>query len=205
MARFRYYVAASVDGYIADAQDSLDWLMAFDDFEGNQDVMADFLASIGSLVMGAGTYRWLLENMGGGWPYAGLPTWVLTHRELPAFPGADITFIRGDIAEWVGDIADDAGQKDVWVMGGGQLAGQFVEGGYLDELILFTIPVVLGGGRPLFAMGSTASLVPTTGVEHGMGVRETRYDVVAPPAAAAAPAAGAPAATAPQHPAPREP
>lgn len=179
MARNRYYVAASADGYIADERDSLEWL--FDvDFPTQDSVIADFMAGVGALAMGADTYSWMLANVKDGWPYAGIPTWVFTHRELAAFPGADLTFIRGDVGEWVGDIAEDAGEKDVWVVGGGSLAGQFVDAGLLDEFILFSMPVILGGGRPLFAMRGQATLVETSMVDHGGGVRETRYDVVKP-------------------------
>lgn len=184
MTRFRYLVAASVDGYIADEHDSLDWLFAYDDYHaGFGDPVAEFMTEIGSLVMGADTYRWLtahLRSSGDPWPYAGVPCWVFTHRELAAEPGTDLTFIRGDVGEWVGDIAADAGTRDVWVLGGGGLAGQLAAAGHLDELILFTIPVLLGGGRPLASLPAPLALAPTSTREYGRGVRETRYDVATP-------------------------
>jgi dihydrofolate reductase len=181
MARNRYYVAASADGYIADQQNSLEWLFEVD-FDEHESSMDGFMSEVGALAMGADTYSWMLANVGDGWPYSGIPTWVFTHRELAAFPGADLTFIRGDVTEWIGDITEDAGEKDVWVVGGGSLAGQFVDAGLLDELILFSMPVILGGGRPLFAMRGRAPLVQTSSVDYGGGVRETRYDVVKRPA-----------------------
>lgn len=179
MARFRYYVASSADGYIADERDNLDWLLEVE-FDGQEESMSSFLAEVGALVMGADTYGWLLAHADGDWPYADLPTWVFTHRELAAFPGANLTFIRGDVSEWVDDIAEDAGGKDVWVVGGGSVAGQFVDGGFLDELIHFTVPVVLGGGKPLFALRGTARLAEISHTDHGRGVHETRYDIVRP-------------------------
>lgn len=185
MTRFRYFVAASVDGYIADEHDSLDWLTSYDDYHvGFHDPAAAFLQEIGAVVMGADTYRWLGNHMSktrAPWPYAGTPCWVFTHRELAAEAGADLTFIRGDVEEWAGDIAADAGEKDVWVLGGGGLAGQLLDAGYLDEVILFTIPILLGGGRHLASLRAPLELTPTMSREYGRGVRETRYDVAKPP------------------------
>ncbi|GAA3688812.1 dihydrofolate reductase family protein [Arthrobacter ginkgonis] len=183
MARFRYYVAASVDGYIADRNNQLDWLLSFDGFDGHKESYEEFLAGIGALVMGRDTYAWMHTHAPGQWPYPGLPTWVLTNHELPDWPGADLTFIRGDLAEWVQDIAADAGEKDVWVVGGGHVAGEFADAGLLDEIILFSMPVVLGGGRQLLATATPLRLEVTSSRDYGSGVRETRYDVVKQPAA----------------------
>lgn len=177
MTQFRYFVAASADGYIADENDRLDWLMDFDGFEGQAESYAEFVAQIGAVTMGADTYSWLLNNMPEVWPYGDLPVWVFTHRELAAIPGVDVTYVRGDVNEWAGDVARSANGKDVWVLGGGSLAGQFVDEGFLDEVLLYTMPVLLGGGRPLFAMRGRASLTPTYSRDYVKGVRETRYTV----------------------------
>lgn len=180
MTRFRYYVAASTDGYIADEHNRLDWLMEYDGFAGQAESYTAFLADIGAIAMGADTYAWMQAELGAEWPYQGIPVWVFAHRELAAFPGADVSFVRGDLVEWSGDIERSAEGKDVWVVGGGSLAGQFADAGLLDELLLFTMPVILGGGRPLFAMRGMAKLHPTLSLEHPGGIRETRYDVVRP-------------------------
>ncbi|GAA2553134.1 dihydrofolate reductase [Neomicrococcus aestuarii] len=176
MTRFVYFVAASVDGYIADEADSMRWLEPFDEYDDGSTYDA-FIASVGSIVMGADTYQWLLKNVKGNWPYTGIPTWVFAHRELPSFLGADVTFARGDIEEWVPELARDAAGKDVWVMGGGALAGQFVDAEKLDELRVFSIPVILGGGRPLFAMRSIGKLELTSLTQHKLGVVELQYSV----------------------------
>ncbi|MBG6085741.1 dihydrofolate reductase family protein [Zhihengliuella flava] len=183
MTRFRYYVAASVDGYIADEQESLDWLTAFDSTEGIEEAIGAFMDQVGAVVMGADTYTWLVRHSPHEWPYGHLPAWVFTHRELPGVPEADITFVRGEPAEWVPDIREAAGERDVWVLGGGSLAGQLVEAGCLDELILTTVPVVLGGGRRLFATRGEVRLMLTQRRSFADGVVEDTYDVVAPPAA----------------------
>lgn len=181
MTQFRYYVAASVDGYIADENDRLDWLMEFDGFEGQAEGYQEFLGQIGAIVLGADTYSWMLREMGAEWPYPGLPAWVFTHRELVAFPGADLTFVRGEVSEWAGDIARSANGKDVWVVGGGSVAGQFADEGLIDELFLHTMPVVLGGGRPLFAMRGTAKLELSSTRQHPGGILENRYAMLKAP------------------------
>lgn len=182
MTRMRYYVAASVDGYIADEQNRLDWLTPFDSTPGIEEAIGAFIEQIGTIAMGADTYTWLVAHSPNEWPYGDIPTWVFTHRELQAVPDADITFVRGEPAEWVPDIKHAAGPKDVWVLGGGSLAGQLIESGNLDEVILTTVPVILGGGRRLFATRGSVALTLTNRRPFADGVVEDTYDVVKPPA-----------------------
>ncbi|MGJ0202705.1 dihydrofolate reductase family protein [Leucobacter sp. gxy201] len=143
-----FYTASSLDGFIATPDHSLDWLFAQDfDFEGPMAYPA-FSAGIGALVMGASTYEWLLAA-DEGWQYE-QPAWVFTHRDLPVIEGADIRFVQGDVREMHSAAARAADGKDVWVMGGGDLAGQFADAGLLDEVWVQYAPVMLGEGRPLF-------------------------------------------------------
>ena len=81
MSSTQYYVAASADGYIADRQNRLDWLLRYG-FEAYQEHYDAFLAGVGALTMGAATYEFVLAE-GGGWAYGDRPAWVFTHRELP--------------------------------------------------------------------------------------------------------------------------
>jgi dihydrofolate reductase len=144
-----YYTASSLDGFIATAEHSLDWLMKQDfDPEGPMAYPA-FEQRIGALAMGASTYEWLLrEQREEPWPYE-QPTWVLTHRSLPVLEGADIRFRAGDITALHADMRAAAGEKDIWVVGGGDLAGQFADAGMLDEVWIQFAPVTLGAGAPL--------------------------------------------------------
>ena len=90
--------------------------------------------------------------------------------------GADITFVRGPILEFVDDLKDAAGGRNVWVVGGGVLAAQFADAGLLDELIVSVIPVVLGGGKPLLPMsGPTPPLELVSSRTMGRGIVELRY------------------------------
>src|SRR5690606_18763446 len=70
-------------------------------------------------------------------------------RDLPVIPGADITFVRDDVAAVHPAIVAAAGDRNVWILGGGDLAGQFVDAGLLDELTLGVAPVTLGAGAPV--------------------------------------------------------
>ena len=134
MPSFQYFVAASLDGFIATADDDLDWLLQFDGFDGGKESYDAFMADVGCIVMGGETYAWLMEHEPGNWPYPGTPCWVFTHHELPAPKGADITFVRGAVAEFVEDLKEQAAAgRNVWVVGGGVLAAQFADAGLLDE------------------------------------------------------------------------
>jgi dihydrofolate reductase len=147
-----YYTAASLDGFIADPDNSLDWLLQFGD--GADTGYEEFIAGIGALAMGSTTYEWMCRELGvaerpEAWPYA-QPTWVFSSRQLPAVPGADLRFVRGPVAECHPDQLRTAGEQQIWVVGGGDLAGQYADAGLLDEIVVDVAPVTLGGGAPLF-------------------------------------------------------
>jgi dihydrofolate reductase len=150
MGRTVYYTATTLDGFIADAQDSLDWLFVQDIDEAGPMNYTAFIADVGALAMGATTYEWVRARVEAGtdkWSYP-MPTAVFTHRDLPGIDGADVRFVRGGVAAVHADLA--AGGRDVWVVGGGDLAGQFADAGLLDEIVVSIAPVTLGAGRPLF-------------------------------------------------------
>jgi len=179
VTRTTYYTAMTLDGFLADEHDSLDWLFTQDqDAQGplNYD---EFIKRVGALVMGATTYEWLLANhiaKGEPWPYE-MPSWVVSHRERRGIDGADIRFAHGDVAPLHDELVAAAGDKDVWVAGGGDLAAQFAEAGRLDELICYVAPVTLGAGRPLFPRRYDFRLVE---VHQNKAFIAARYDVVGP-------------------------
>jgi dihydrofolate reductase len=147
-----FYTATTLDGYIADPADSLDWLLVQDIDQDGPMGYNSFIAGIGALVMGATTYEWIRARISEGrdkWSYS-VPTTVVTHRDLPAVEGADLRFASGDVAAVHADLVAAAGGGDVWVVGGGDLAGQFADAGLLDEIVVAIAPVALGAGRPLF-------------------------------------------------------
>ncbi|MET3811822.1 dihydrofolate reductase family protein [Arthrobacter sp. UYEF3] len=176
MPKFQYFVAASLDGFIATADDQLDWLLQFDGFAGGKESYEAFMADVGCVVMGGETYAWLRQHEPDNWPYPGTPCWVFTHHELAAPKSTDITFVRGPVTEFVEDLIDSAAGRNVWVVGGGNLAAQFADAGLLAELILSAIPVVLGGGKPLLPLARpTAPLELLASAAMGRGVVELRY------------------------------
>jgi dihydrofolate reductase len=154
MTRIVYYTASTLNGYLADDDNSLAWLFAVDD-AGSPDIAA-FMAGMGVFVEGSTTYEWvlreekLLENPAKWQQYYGdRPTYVFTSRELPVPDGADVRFVSGAVADALPGIIADAGALDVWVVGGGGLAGQFLDIGTLDELVVTMAPALLRGGAPL--------------------------------------------------------
>jgi dihydrofolate reductase len=144
--------AATLDGFLADENDSLDWLFVQDiDREGVFSYDA-FIAGVGAIVMGRTTYEWIRAHLaadGEPWPYA-MPAWVVSHAELDGIEGADLRFVQGDVVPVHAAMVEAAGGKDLWVVGGGDLAAQFAQAGLLDELRVSIAPVTLGAGRPLF-------------------------------------------------------
>jgi dihydrofolate reductase len=157
MSLVRYYAAATLDGYIAEPDDNLDWLLKYEGhFEGaetdaEQGGYEAFYEGIGALVSGSTTYEWVLDHIG-DWPYAGKPCWVLSSRELPKpeGEGVEVRIISGEIPELVGEMLESAEDRDLWIVGGGNVASQFADHGLLDRVEVTVVPVVLGEGKPLF-------------------------------------------------------
>lgn len=144
-----YYTATSLDGFIATPDHNLDWLLTRDIDQSGPGGYEPFLASVGALVMGANTYQWLLDHDPGNWGYQ-QPAWVVTHRrDLPVPEGADVRFTSAPIAQVHEEMVAAAGGGTVWVVGGGDLAGQFADLGLLDEVRVAIAPVALGAGKPL--------------------------------------------------------
>ena len=148
MGLTQYFTATTLDGFIADPNNSLDWLFTRAQDEDGPQSYAAFIAQVGALAMGATTYEWILDHEGSKWPYD-VPCWVFTHRELPVVADAAITFTQGDVAPVHAEMRSAAGERNIWVVGGGDLAGQFADAGLLDEVIVSIAPATLGAGAPL--------------------------------------------------------
>jgi dihydrofolate reductase len=151
MSRTIFYTATTLDGFLADEHDSLDWLFPQEqDKDGPMNYDA-FIATIGAMAMGATTYAWIRDHLaktGETWMYD-LPSWVFTHREFEPI-GEGIRFTSAPVTEVHAEMVDAAAGRDLWMVGGGDLAAQFAEAGLLDELMVSIAPVTLGAGRPLF-------------------------------------------------------
>src|SRR6476620_1073789 len=149
MGATQYYTATTLDGYIADDHNSLEWLFEVDrDAEEGEHSFAAFFAQVGAMAMGATTYEWVLDHervlnepsKWSGW-YGEAPCWRFTHRELPAVPGAKISFVHGDVAPVHEQMAAAAGDHNIWLVGGGDLVGQLVAQQLRDEILVGDAPV----------------------------------------------------------------
>jgi len=180
----QYYTATSLDGFIATEDDSLDWLFPLGDL--NETGYPAFIAGVGALAMGSATYEWMLRHadqvaadMGAAWPYT-QPTWVFSSRRLPP-AGADIRFVQGDVRPVHAAMRDAAGSNNIWIVGGGDLAGQFFDAGLLDEIIVQVGSVTLGQGKPLFPRRVTHPPFQLVSVRQiGVGFAELRYAMTNP-------------------------
>jgi dihydrofolate reductase len=149
----QYYTACTLDGFIADPDNSLEWLFTRAREEDGPMNYGEFIARVGAMAMGSTTYEWLLDHVLAGkdpgrWPYD-IPCWVFTHRRLPVVPDAGIEFTSAGVRAVHRDMIAAAGGRNVWIVGGGDLAGQFAEASLLDEVIVSIAPVTLGAGAPL--------------------------------------------------------
>jgi len=180
MTSFKYYVGASVDGFIADGSKDAHWFTTFAQQPGVKKHFDQFFESVGAVVIGGKTYADIAREVAGGrmeWKFGDKPVWVFTHHELPTLPDTDLTFIRGEFGFWSRDIAHSAGAGDVWIVGGADVAGGFVEAKILDELIVVTVPVVLGEGTSIFGRGISTQLSSLSVTDLGGDIFLSRYSV----------------------------
>jgi dihydrofolate reductase len=182
-----YYTASTLDGFISTIDDSLEWLFPLGELEATG--YPTFIRGVGALAMGAATYEWMLRHVIGPdakhpqpWPYQ-QPAWVFSSRTLPSVPGADIRFARGDVRPVHAQMIEAAGGKNVWIVGGGELAGQFYDRGLLDEMFVQVGSVTLGAGKPLFPRTLTSPPLRLLSVRAvGTGFAELHYAVPPRPA-----------------------
>lgn len=178
--RTQYYTACSLDGFLATPDDSLEWLFPLGDI--NDTSYPQFIREVGALAMGSATYEWMLRHVvkpdrSGAWPYT-QTTWVFSHRALPPVEGASIRFVRGDVRAVHKEMQEAAAGRNVWLVGGGDLVGQFHDAGLLDEIIVQVGSVTLGAGKPLLPRRIVSpSLRLLSAQRIGEGFAELRYEV----------------------------
>lgn len=194
MATTVYYCASSLDGYIAEADDSLDWLLnyqgTFEHEAAQPNPMSEgggyegFYERVRALVAGSATYEWILDHLdvagGGEWPYRGKPFWVLSSRELrlPDGEGVDVRIVETSVGELYREMAAAAGDGVLWVVGGGNVASQLADEGLIDEVHVTVVPVALGAGKPLFDRRLPSGPMQLTGTRpFRNGMVELRYEV----------------------------
>ena len=152
-----YFTASSLDGYIVAEADSLDWLMSRAVDANGPFGYEAFVKGVGALVMGSSTYEWLVKNQPGDWMYE-QPSWVLTHRPHIIDEVHPVQTFDGDVADLHPELVSAAAGKDVWVVGGGDVAAQFVSAGLIDQMIVSYAPCSLGGGSRVLPIRSDWTL-----------------------------------------------
>lgn len=184
MTKTIYYTASTLDGYIADPEHTLDWLLQFGE---PPSTYHDFVAGVGAVAMGSTTYQWLVDHLAAArtegeraWPYA-QPAWVFTSRSLSPYAGGDIQFVSGDVRPVHRAMVEAAAGKNVWLVGGGELVGQFHDHGLVDELIVQIASATLGAGAPLLPRRIvTPPLRLLSITQYGEAFAELRYSVSHP-------------------------
>jgi dihydrofolate reductase len=144
----RYYVAASLDGFIATADGGVEWLKPYSGADAGFD---DFIRGIGAILLGRGTYEKMRTF--GAWPYSDRPTALLTNRPVQDLPDG-VETVSGSVTSAIARLRARVERGDIWLLGGGNLAAQCASEGVLDRIELYTMPVILNDGLPLFARGS---------------------------------------------------
>jgi dihydrofolate reductase len=181
----QYYTTCSFDGFIATEDDSVEWLSPL----GNpsESSYPEFIADVGAIAIGSATYEWMQRNTkqvqaetGSLWPYS-QPTWVFTKRSLERIPGADIRFFSGDARIAHAEMQAAANENNIWIGGGGDLAGQFYEAGLLDEIIVQFGAETLGIGKPLLPRRILSPALRLTAIRQmGDPMVELRFEVRKP-------------------------
>lgn len=185
MTLTQYSTATSFDGFIADRDHSLTWLFDVPRADDHPDAFAPFFADVGAVAMGSTTFEWVVaeEGMRGSpdkWQdtFGDRPTWVFSSRDLDPLPGADIRFVSGAVAPVHRDMVAAADGRNVWLVGGGDLVGQFADSGLLDEIHVAIQPVFLGDGAPLLPRRITSERMHLRSVERVGQELQVIYDVV---------------------------
>jgi dihydrofolate reductase len=171
MRRLKLYIAASLDGYIAGPNGEIDWLEGSGEaresatatvVEADEDYgYHEIYESIDTTLMGNSTYPVTLTV--DEFPYLNTTNYVFTRGTPP--PDTDyVQFVSGDIGSFVRSLKQQPG-KDIWLVGGGQINTIMLNEDLIDDIILTSFPLVLGGGIPLFAPGAKRVLFKTVGFE----------------------------------------
>jgi dihydrofolate reductase len=181
-SRVTIHMVASLDGFIARRDGSVDWLETSDEFAGGETLTAElveaFLHTVDCYVMGSHTYETALrfEAQGTGWAYGGKPTFVLTGRELPR-SRQSVEFWSGDLARLIDTVLRER-FRSIWVVGGSTVAGECLRLGLADEVCYSIVPIVIGDGIPFFdRLDRDVALHLAKVSAYRNGMVEIRYEV----------------------------
>ncbi|WP_410508183.1 dihydrofolate reductase family protein [Methanosarcina hadiensis] len=175
MPRIKLYIACSLDGYIAREDGSIDWLTKYDNNPETDYGYSEFYASVGTVLMGRKTYEQVLGF--GNWPYAEKKTYVFTGQKEPLRLEKNVEFVSGNVGEFARRLKENA-DEDIWLVGGSQLIKMFLEEDLVQDMIVFIVPIILGGGIPLFdRIGKEIKLRMTNSERYESGLVRVEYQV----------------------------
>ncbi|MDX7999385.1 dihydrofolate reductase [Xenorhabdus sp. Reich] len=176
MSKLIYYVAATMDGYIATKDHELDWLYEFT-LGDDATPYDDFYQGIGAAIMGAETYEWIMKNSASDWPYKDIPSFIISSRGLSIPAGINAVITQESPKSIAAKARVAAKDKNVWVVGGGKAAAYFADAGELEQLFITTIPVFLGSGVRVLPTNKNIKVIPTMQKLLQSGAIETLMDI----------------------------
>jgi dihydrofolate reductase len=175
MSGIKLYIAASLDGFIAREDGSIDWLKEYENNPGTDYGYSEFYSSIGTVLMGRKTYEQVLGF--GDWPYEGKKSYVFTRKKDSLHRENNVEFVSGELRQLVHQLKGSA-EQDIWLVGGSQLIKAFLEENLVQDLIIFIVPIILGSGIPLFDRVGKQIKLRTTGIEkYENGLVRVDYEV----------------------------
>jgi len=181
-SRVTIHMAASLDGFVARRDGTVDWLETTDAFEAGEafdpEAAETLLQGIGCYVMGSRTYEtaYGFDAQGLGWPYGDKPTFVLTSRQLPRTRDS-VEFHSGDLARFVNERLRPT-YRSIWFVGGGAVCGECLRRGLADEVYYAILPVVIGDGISFFeGLDRDVALHLADVKTYRTGMVELRYEV----------------------------
>src|SRR5919106_81311 len=181
-SRVTIHMVASLDGFIARKDGSVDWMETSDEFARGETMdprfVEAFLKTIDCYVMGSRTYETALsfEAKGLGWSYGDKPTFVLTSRDLPRTRDT-VEFYSGDLAQFVNERLRPA-FGSIWFVGGGAVSGECLSRGLADEIRYSIVPILIGDGIPFFEnLGRDVALHLAEVKAYQSGTVGLRYEV----------------------------
>lgn len=165
------YIAASLDGFIADADNELDWLLSAPG-EGDNG-FSEFYQTVDTVLLGRKTYDWIRQHEGGK-PYADKECYVFSR-----FTHDDAGFISlsgEELVRFIGKLKSQKG-RDIWLVGGGELIREFLNAGLVDQLRISVAPMILSSGIPLFRNLAAPTELALTGTKQYGQLVELCYNV----------------------------
>ena len=180
MTKCSVFIATSLDGFISRKDGDIDWLKEASAVvpEGKDSGYEEFMSSVDALVMGRNTFEQVL-SFDGAWPYGTLPVVVLSRQmnSLPDDVPATVSLTSEDPAMLVQRLSAE-GSNQLYIDGGLTIQS-FLAAGLIDEIIITTIPIILGDGKPLFGpLPGDVKLELISSQAFDFGFVQSKYRVV---------------------------